>query len=186
MNQFTASLRLAATTLVVCCVLYPALIFGFARLAAPDSAEGSLVRRADGTVIGSRFIAQAFVSPEYFWPRPSAVDFHAAAAGGSNLSPAGEKVRERGIELVARFGATTARPLPADLAAASGSGLDPNISRAAAEFQTGRVAAARGLNEATVQELVRSLSRPVAAFDRSEVLNVLELNLALDRLAADR
>lgn len=174
MKLLLASLRILSAAFVICSVVYPLVVLGFARAAAPVSAEGSLVHAADGAVVGSRLIAQSFTSPRYFWPRPSAVDHNAAAAAGSNLSPAGQTVRARGGDTVTRYGATPDRPLPADLATTSGSGLDPHISRAGAEYQVARVAAARGLPADRVRDLL-----PAAG-----AVNVLELNLALDALSS--
>ncbi len=173
MKLLIASLRILAAAFVVCCIAYPLAVWGFGRVVAPASAEGSLIRTADGTVVGSRLIAQAFTSPRYFWPRPSAADYNAAGAAGSNLNPAGEKVRARGEGMVARYGATPERPLPADLATASGAGLDPHISREAADYQVERVAAARGLSPEQVHGVLGS-----------GLVNVLEANLALDALSS--
>jgi K+-transporting ATPase ATPase C chain len=183
MNALIASIRLALFSLIVCCVAYPLAVWQFARLAAPETAEASLVRGPDGSVVGSSLIGQVFSSPGYFWPRPSAVDYNAAAAAGSNLSPASGKVRERGAKMVDLHGATPANPLPADLATASGSGLDPDISLEAALFQAPRVAGARGLPEEKVRALVANLaqSNPLAPQPR---INVLRVNLSLDALSS--
>ena len=176
-----ASLRLLAATLLVCSLLYPVALWLFGQVVAPEAAEGSLVRAADGRVIGARRIAQAFSSPRYVWPRPSAVDWDASAAGGSNLSPANPKIAERARELLARPGMKLAGPVPAELVLASGSGLDPDLSEAAALYQAPRVAAARELAPERVSTLVRRLARPVAPGASERLVNVLELNLALDR-----
>lgn len=181
MKLVLSSLRILAVAFLVCSVAYPLFVLGLGRAVAPDSAEGSLLRANDGTVIGSRLIAQSFSSPGYFWPRPSAVGYNAAAAGGSNLNPAGEKVRARGREIVKRFGAAPARPLPPDLATTSGSGLDPHISLAAALFQAPRVAAARGIAEDDLRTLVTRLAE-ADAFAPHPRINVLRLNVALDAL----
>lgn len=183
MNALIASIRLAVFSIIVCCIAYPLAVWGFARFASPEAAEGSLLRGPDGTVIGSSLVGQVFSSPRYFWPRPSAVDYNAAAAAGSNLSPAGEKVRERGLKITELHGATFAHPLPPDLATASGSGLDPDISLEAALFQVPRVAAERRIPEADVRALVTrlALSNPLAPRPR---VNVLQVNLALDALAS--
>ena len=182
MNDLFASLRICVATMLVCVVGYTAVVLGFAWSCAPAAAAGSLLRTADGTVVGSRLLAQAFAQPRFFWPRPSAVDWNAAAAGGSNLSPSNPALAERARRAIERFGATAANPLPADLATTSGSGLDPHISLAAASFQVPRVAAARGLPAATVQAVVERLAfrpGPFAAGER--LVNVLELNLELER-----
>ncbi|MGH8017598.1 MAG: potassium-transporting ATPase subunit C [Opitutaceae bacterium] len=182
MKAFLASLRLVAATIFVCCIAYPVILLLLGRLLFAENASGRLLRSPDGTIVGSRQIAQAFSAPEYFWPRPSAVDYNGAGAGGSNKAPANPVLAERARTLIERFGATEARPLPADLATASGSGLDPHISEAAALYQAERVASARGVSAERVAGMVTDLAfasgGPLAP-DR--IVNVLELNLSLDR-----
>jgi K+-transporting ATPase ATPase C chain len=136
----------------------------------------------DGEILGSRLIAQAFTSPEYFWPRPSAVNYDAAGAGGSNLSPANAELTERAEALIVAYGgATEERPIPADLVTASGAGLDPHISLEGALFQAPRVAEARGVAPSAIGSVVRRLAyAPGAFFTEGRIVNVLELNLALD------
>lgn len=181
MESFVTSLRLAAVTLLVCVVGYVLLILGFAQVLTPDTANGSLVVRNDGTVVGSRLLAQAFTEPRYFWPRPSAVGWNAAGAGGSNKSPTSPDLTERAKATVAAYGAEAGRPLPADLAAASGSGLDPHVTERGALFQVARVAAARGLPEAQVRDLVLRHAVAVGGgIAPGRIVNVLEVNLALD------
>jgi K+-transporting ATPase ATPase C chain len=182
MESFVTSLRLAAATLLVCVFGYSALILGFAQIVTPHTADGSLITRPDGSVAGSRLIAQAFTQPRYFWPRPSAVGYNAAGAGGSNKSPTSIDVTARAKETVAAYGATADRPLPADLAAASGSGLDPDITERAALYQVARIAAARGLSPAAVEQLVHRLAfTPGGGLGGERLVTVLELNLALQR-----
>lgn len=176
-----ASLRLTAATMLICVGVYTALILGFARLVAPDTAQASLMRGTDGHIVGSRWIAQSFTRQEYFWPRPSAVDYNAAGAGGSNKSPTSTDLTERAEELIARYGASIENPLPAELAAASGAGLDPHITAHAARYQAARVAQARGLSRDAVEALIEKhafASGGILATSR--LVNVLELNLALD------
>lgn len=181
MEIFVTSLRLTAATLLVCVGGYTSLILGFAQVVTPYTADGSLLTRADGTVIGSELLAQAFTEPRYFWPRPSAVAYNAAGAGGSNKSPTSADLTERARQIVATYGATAERPLPADLAAASGGGLDPHISEAAARYQVPRVAAARDRPVATVEAIVERLAfAPGWPLLRARVVGVLELNRALD------
>lgn len=182
MPDFISSLRVAAATLVLCVAGYTALILGFAHVVAPATADGSLVTNETGEIIGSRLIAQGFTSPEYFWPRPSAVDYNAAGAGGSNLSPANPELAARAAGLIAAYGgATDERPIPADLVTASGAGLDPHISLEGALFQAPRVAEARGVAPSAVTAVVRGMaSAPGAFFTKGRIVNVLELNLALD------
>ena len=183
MQSLLASIRIAVATMLICVAGYATAVWAVAQAIAPDTANGSLITRDDGTVIGSRQVAQAFTRPEYFWPRPSAVDYDGAGAGGSNLSPTSTAVADRGREMVERYGATAENPLPADLAAASGAGLDPHISEAGALYQVPRIAEARGLDRARVEALVRDGAfAPGGFLTDSRIVNVLELNLALDRL----
>ena len=188
MNDLITSLRLFVLSIVVCCIAYPAVILGFAAVAAPEQRAGSLIRDEEGTVIGSRLIAQSFTRPEHFWPRPSAVDYNAAATGGSNLSPTNPLLTERAAGIVERLNAPAgdveSLEVPADLVAASGSGLDPHITATAALFQVPRVAQARGLSDEVVRTLVHehSDSTTLAAIGGEPLVNVLELNIALDTL----
>lgn len=183
MTHFLACLRVAAASIAICVMAYAAVVLGFARAVTPGTADGSLITRDDGSVVGSRLIAQPFAAADHFWPRPSAADYNAAAAAGSNLSPTSPALTERARELVARYGATAANPVPADLVAASGAGLDPHISERAARYQVPRVAAARGIDTARLDALVRAHAfRPGGPFTPDRIVNVLELNLALDSL----
>lgn len=185
MQSFIASVRLVLVTFLVCVVGYAAAILGVARVVAPDSAQGSLITGRDGKVVGSRLIAQKFEQPRYFWPRPSAVDYNGAGAGGSNKSPTSPDLTERAGKTVAQYGATVANPLPAELAAASGGGLDPHITERAAFYQVERVAQARGVSQASVEALVRRQAfAPGGALTPDRLVNVLELNLALDGAGA--
>lgn len=186
-NETIAAVKVAAVTMTVCCVVYPAVMLGFGASVAPETAAGSLVRGPDGTVFGSTQVAQAFVSPGYFWPRPSAVDYDGAGAGGSNLSPTSPALRERAEELIIRYDAKAERPVPADLVTASGSGLDPHITAVAAEYQAARVADARDLPEERVRALIAEQANPAeGGLAPVPLVNVLELNLALDRVAGTR
>jgi len=182
-----ASIRIALATILLCGGLYPLLIFGFARLMAPESASGSLLRDQSGRVAGSRLIAQGFTRPDYFWPRPSAVKYNAGAAGGSNLSPAGPEVRDRTAQLVRDFGANRQTLLPADLASASGSGLDPFITLRAALFEAPRVARARGMTLSEVEMIVRRQAAGQQNFWSGEgLVNVLAVNMELDAMKKKR
>jgi K+-transporting ATPase ATPase C chain len=176
-----ASVRLTLATLLVCVAGYTALMLGVAQLLAPDSAQGSLIARSDGTVVGSRLLAQKFTQPHYFWPRPSAADFNASAAAGSNKSPTSADLTERARLTVDQYGASPDRPLPAELAAASGGGLDPHITERGALYQAPRVASARGVPEEQLRSLIAEHAFAAGGFLNSErIVNVLELNLALD------
>ena len=185
MKSVLASLRLVIITLAVTVAAYTVAVLGIARALAPETALGSLLTSPDGKVVGSRLIAQKFSKPEYFWPRPSAVDYNAAGAGGSNKSPTSPDLTERAGKTVADYGATPANPLPAELAAASGGGLDPDITEHGALYQAKRVAEARHLEASQVEAFIHGLAySPGGAVFPDRLVNVLELNLALDKLAA--
>ena len=163
---------------------YNALLWGIGRVAFADQADGSLIRRADGTIIGSRLIAQKFSKPEYFQPRPSGVDYNAASTGGTNYGPSNpdhlKAVQERLDAVVKQEGVAPAQ-VPSEMVTASGAGLDPHIPPAAAELQAPRVAAARGIAVDRVKELIREhTEQPTLGFLGRARVNVLELNLALD------
>lgn len=186
MRDILTTLKLILVSVIVCCVLYPAMLLAFAQLLVPWKANGSLVRSDDGAIVGSAQLAQAFTQPGYFWPRPSAVGCDASATGGSNLSPTNPRLTERAKETIERYGLEGGVRIPADLVAASGSGMDPHITIEAARFQAPRVSAARHLPMDTVTRLVEE-SREVLSlrvFGGEPVVNVLKLNLALDNVAA--
>lgn len=177
--MFLASLRISAATLAICSGLYSLAVLGFAQAVAPATAEAGLVMRAD-RIVGARQIGQGFAAPVYLWPRPSAVGWNASAAGGSNKSPTNPELADRARDMIARHGATPANPLPAELATASGAGLDPHISLEAALWQAPRVAAARGLPRGDVERAIRSVAEPLPLSGGRKLVNVLEANLALD------
>jgi K+-transporting ATPase ATPase C chain len=163
---------------------YHVVLWALGRVAFPSQVEGSLIRRADGTVIGSRLIAQAFTRPEYFHPRPSGVDYNAASTGGTNFGPSNpdhvKAVQER-LDGVTAIEKVPASQVPSEMVTASGGGMDPHIPPAAAELQATRVAAARGVAIDRVRELIQAHTEPPAlGFLGRARVNVLELNLALD------
>ena len=192
MKDFFSHIRSAVvSTLVlaaVCCGLYPLIVFGISQVLFRDRANGSLITGADGSVRGSKLLGQAFTDPKYFHPRPSAAGngYDASSSGGSNLGPTSQKLNDAIKERIAAYrsenGLSESEPVPADAVTASGSGLDPHISVRNADLQTARVAKARGLNEDKIRELVQQNTdgRDLGIFGEPRV-NVLELNLALDR-----
>lgn len=184
MNDFLISLRLTVFSLLICSAAYPAVILGFAMVAAPEKRQGSLAHDEDGKVIGSWLLAQKFTRPEYFWPRPSAVDYNASATGGSNKSPTNPELTKRAAETIGQLQPGAGQLVPADQVAASGSGMDPHITLSAARFQAPRVARARKLSEDKVEELIHQhIDSPTLTMLGGEpVINVLLLNLALDKL----
>ena len=185
-------LRPALVCLLGCSVLtglaYPFAITGLARVLFPRQAAGSLLRQ-DGRVLGSALIGQSFTDPGHFWGRPSATSpgpYNAAAGSASNLAPSNPVLAQAVASRIAALRAadpTATGPVPVDLVTASGSGLDPDISPAAAIFQVPRVARARGLAEPRVRELVlRHIEGPQLGILGEPRVNVLALNHALDGL----
>lgn len=167
-------------------IAYPLLVTGLAQSLFPAQAHGSLILR-DGKTIGSILIGQNFTDPAHFWGRPSATGpmaNNAAASGGSNLSPMNPALRDAVKTRVAALRAadpSNTAAVPVDLVTASASGLDPHISLAAAKYQLGRVATARKLSTQVVQGLIdQATHRPVLGLLGEPVVNVLQLNLALD------
>jgi K+-transporting ATPase ATPase C chain len=188
-----AVLCLAVLTILTGLV-YPLVVTGVAEWVFPHQAHGSFITH-DGRTVGSQLIGQAFSDPRYFWSRPSATNdanskplpYNAGSSGGSNLGPTnpdlGKQVKER-VEALRAADPGNTQPVPVDLVTASASGLDPDISPAAAEFQVPRVARARGLAESAVRDLVRrhTHERFMGVLGEPRV-SVLQLNLALDERA---
>jgi len=186
LTHVRAAIVSLALLTVVTGLAYPAIVTGIAQLVFPHQANGSLIVK-DGKPVGSTLIGQPFDDPRYFWGRPSATSpfgYNAGASGASNLSPTNAdliKAVQGRVEALRAADPGNTTPVPVDLVTASGSGLDPNISPAAALYQVGRVARARKLDEAVVRDLVarHTEGRQLGLLGEPRV-SVLALNLALD------
>lgn len=182
-NLIISVLMTIATTILLG-IIYPLVVTGIAQVIFPKKANGQLVE-VDGKMVGSRILGQSFTSPRYFHSRPSAAGngYDATASNGSQYGPTNRKLIERVKGDVAAAQADNpATPIPIDLVTASASGLDPEISPAAAAFQLPRVAKARGISQAQLQQLVaKHTAGRQWGFLGEPRVNVLELNLDLDR-----
>ena len=190
MEQLRPALASFVLFTVLTGVVYPLAVTGIAQVVFPAQANGSVIVK-DGKAVGSRLIGQPFDDPKYFWSRLSATSpqpYNGAASSGSNYGPLNDALMDavRGrVDALKAADPANAMPIPVDLVTASGSGLDPHISPAAARYQIGRVARARGLSEATVADLVgRHTTGRQWGVLGEPVVNVLELNLALDAIPA--
>ncbi|MQP68435.1 potassium-transporting ATPase subunit KdpC [Niveispirillum sp. SYP-B3756] len=186
LSHFRPAVTLLLGLTVLTGIAYPLSVTGVAKLAFPDQAEGSLIRRPDGSVLGSALVGQGFTRPDYFWSRPSAAGkgYDAANSGATNLGPSSAALVDQVSKRVAALKAANpdaVGPVPVDLVTSSASGLDPHISPAAALWQAPRVAAARGLSLAQVQSLISGATQGrTLGFLGEPAVNVLKLNLALD------
>ncbi len=187
MKTLLIALRISLVTAVLTGILYPLAVTGAAQALFPGRANGSLIEDENGRVVGSELLAQAFARPEYFQARPSAAGagYDAASSSGSNLGPTSARLRARVEADVARLHAENPDapgPIPADLVTASASGLDPELSPAAALWQVPRIAHARGVAPERVRELVDRLGegRTLGLLGEPRV-NVLLLNLGMDK-----
>lgn len=185
MKELKNALLLFGIMALILGLIYPLAITGISQILFPKEANGDLII-VDGKVVGSEMIGQNFTSPKYFHGRPSAVDYNASTSGGSNFGPTNKKLIDRVKETIKQIRNENELPdnakIPADLVLASGSGLDPYISFESADIQVSRIAKARGMDESTVKELIKKYEERPFLMDRPMV-NVLKLNLALDRIS---
>ncbi|MBE0672614.1 MAG: potassium-transporting ATPase subunit KdpC [Anaerolineales bacterium] len=182
-SQLRPAITLLALLTVITGVIYPLTVTGLAQILFPHQANGSLIV-IDGKAYGSELIGQQFDDPKYFWGRPSAAGYNAAASSGSNYGPMNPSLKEvvqARMDTLHAADPDNTLPIPVDLVTASASGLDPHISMASALYQVRRVATARGWGEAEVTSLVEQHTegRQFGIFGEPRV-NVLLLNLALD------
>ncbi len=192
LQQIAPALRMVVLLTILTGLVYPGIVTGLCQILFRDKANGSLVVQ-NGQTIGSTLIGQNFAKPEYFHPRPSAAGndgYDATASSGSNFGPTSQKLYDRMKASAAQFRKENpdyAGPIPADALAASGSGLDPQISVANADAQLARVAKARGVDQPGVERLIASITeqRDLGFLGEPRV-NVLNLNLELDRQFAKR
>ena len=178
------SIRMLVVMTVITGLAYPLIVTGIAQVVFKDQANGSLIYQNE-KIVGSSLIGQPFSDPKYFWGRPSATSpmpYNGASSSGSNQGPTNPALKEAVEGRIKDHGGKT--PVPADLVTAPGSGLDPHISPAAAEYQIARVAKARGIQQSVLKELVQkhTEARQLGILGEPRV-NVLRLNLALDAAA---
>jgi len=191
LRDLKASALITLALLIVLCGIYPLVVWGIAQVAFPSQANGSLVEH-QGKLAGSRLLAQAFSGDKYFHPRPSAAGdtgYDGTSSGGSNLGPLSQKLVDQVKERVEKYRAennlAAGTLVPADAVTASASGLDPHISLKNAEIQTGRVAKARNLSDRQIKKLIEEHTEgPDWGLFGEPGVNVLRLNLALDKLTA--
>jgi potassium-transporting ATPase KdpC subunit len=189
MRSMMIAIKMTVVLTVLLGILYPLVMVGLAHIAFPSQADGSLIYR-NGVPIGSSLIGQNFKSPGYFRSRPSAAGdkgYDPTSSSGSNLGPTNksfiDSVKQRLKIVLEENRGVQASEVPVDMVTASGSGLDPEISPAAAEIQVQRIAKARGISEESVRALIKSNTRARwAGFLGEPGVNVIELNLALDQL----
>lgn len=185
MNQLTISIAMFFIMTLITSLIYPVFITGIAHLLMSSQADGSLIYDKEH-VIGSSLIAQSFTKKEYFWPRPSAIQYNPIPSGGSNLGPTSQQLKEivnKRAEVIMEAYHVDIKTIPVEMVYASGSGLDPHISIAASYFQVPEVARARSIDENELTLLIDSLRiGRQGVFKESNYVNVLQLNLAMDKL----
>ena len=183
-KEIRQGIAFTIVTMVLLGGVYHVALWAVGRVVFPAQAEGSLIRRGDGTIVGSRLIAQKFTRSEYFQPRPSGVDYNAASTGGTNYGPSNpdhlKAVQER-LDAIVKQEGVAAGQVPSEMVTASGAGMDPHIPPNAAELQAARVAGSRNVEPVRVRDLIAAHTEPPTfGFLGRARVNVLELNLALD------
>jgi len=186
MHNLLIGFRLLLAMTVICGGFYPLLITGIAQVSLPDKANGSIIYNQKGEAVGSLLIAQRFREAKYFWPRPSAGEYATLPSAASNKGPASAELKKVVDERRTALSETAGtNPIPADLLFASGSGLDPHISKAAARLQVERISAARkftNAQKASLYALIDQITEgPQWRIWGEERVNVLMLNVALDK-----
>jgi potassium-transporting ATPase KdpC subunit len=184
LKEIKQAILFTVVTMVLLGGVYHVVLWGIGAAVFAAQAEGSLIRRADGVVVGSSLIGQKFTRPEYVQPRPSAVDYNAASTGGSNYGPSNhdhlKAVQER-LDAIVQQDGVAASQVPSEMVTASGGGMDPHIPPNGAEMQAARVANARHVDVSRVRDLIAAhTDSPTLGFLGRARVNVLELNLALD------
>lgn len=185
MSYLLQSIRYIFFMTLVCGLIYPITMTGLSQVIFHNESNGQLINLNDHYV-GSLLIGQKFEKNEYFWPRPSAIDYNPIPSGGSNLSLASDKLRNIVTERINKLKSNHREQImepPQDLIFASASGIDPHISPAAAEYQMQRVAHARNRDVLEIRELIqKSVESPILGFLGEPKINVLKLNLSLDQM----
>jgi len=184
-KNISIGIKLTGVMILLCAVIYPMFIAGIGKM-TPGSGKGSTVT-VNGRVVGYELIGQKFTDDKYFWSRPSAVDYNAAGSAGSNKGPSNpdylKQVQDRIDSFLAHNPGIKKEDIPVDLVTASGSGLDPDLSPAAAYIQVKRIAATRNIPEDKIKALVEShIDKPLAGILGPSKINVLKLNIALDEI----
>ncbi len=184
-KELKSALLLFGILALILGLIYPLVITGISLAVFPNQANGELIK-VNGKVVGSQLIGQNFTSPRYFHGRPSAIDYNASISGGSNYGPTNKKLVDKVNESIKTIrtedGLAANDMIPADLVLASGSGLDRYISIDSAELQVSRIAKARNLNESVIRELISKNKEVPFPGIGKPVVNVLKLNIALDKI----
>ncbi len=190
MKNFKSSIVLALSTIIIFGALYPLAMTGLGGIIAPNAAKGKPIYKNE-TLIGYENVGQSFYSDKYFWSRPSAVDYDASSTGGSNYGNQNpellKQIEERSQKLLVHNPGVSKADIPVELITASGSGLDPHISKQAALIQVNRIAEIRGIVKEDLVNLINKYNEDafLGLFGPKDIVNVLKLNIALDQINAE-